>query len=316
MDRFVALDFETATPDRSSACALGLVVVDGDDAHGHHWLICPPGNEYYAFNSYVHGLGPKDTASSPPFAEVIAEALDVIGDRLVVAHNAGFDLSVLRACLSACGRPWPTLDLACTAVLAKRAWPGLASYSLPFLVAHHDLGEFDHHNAVADAAACAMLVTQVLTDTGAATIADAAASLDVRLGRLEPDRYRACGSVYAPSSSIASRLVAPDPSTIDWERPLAGARVAFTGTLASMERAAAAQLVVNAGGTFSPSVTKTTNYLVFGEQDFSKFVDGAMSGKTRKALALIEAGAPLQIVGEDDFLRLVWSSGPGEPTFA
>lgn len=73
----------------------------------------------------------------------------------------------------------------------------------------------------------------------------------------------------------------------------------------SMPRREAAQLVVTAGGTFTNSVSKNTDYRVFGEQDFWKFVDGESSHKTKNSQALIIDGHPLQIIGEAEFLRML-----------
>lgn len=53
------------------------------------------------------------------------------------------------------------------------------------------------------------------------------------------------------------------------------------------------------------SVSRSTDYLVFAEQDFSKFVDGETSMKTRQALALVEAGHPVEIISEADFLKMI-----------
>ncbi len=46
-DTWVAIDFETATREANSACALGLAVVrDGRIERAESWLIQPPFNEY------------------------------------------------------------------------------------------------------------------------------------------------------------------------------------------------------------------------------------------------------------------------------
>jgi DNA polymerase-3 subunit epsilon len=59
------------------------------------------------------------------------------------------------------------------------------------------------------------------------------------------------------------------------------------------------------GGTVSRNVTKRANCLVMGVQDFSKFVDGKQSRKTKRAKELIEQGYPLEIIDEIQFLRML-----------
>lgn len=156
--RWAAIDFETATRARTSACALGVVIVDdGRELHRQAWLIRPPGNAYEARNVEVHGIRPSDTGSAPSFADVWAEAAVLIGDRPLVAHNAPFDVAVLRACCDAHGIDPPDASYHCTVQLARRAFPGLAAYKLP-IVADHVGAELDHHDALSDAAACSRIV--------------------------------------------------------------------------------------------------------------------------------------------------------------
>ncbi len=72
-----------------------------------------------------------------------------------------------------------------------------------------------------------------------------------------------------------------------------------------MTRRDAAQVVIDAGGQFNQNPGRKTDYLVFGQQDFTRFVDGDSSAKTKRALALIADGYPLQIVEEADFRRML-----------
>jgi DNA polymerase-3 subunit epsilon len=107
---WVALDFETATASRGSACALGLAYVEGGRvASVERVLIQPPDNAYDAFNVMIHGIEPSMTTDSPTFAEVWPHVLTRIESKPVVAHNASFDFSVLRHSLDASGHPYPEL---------------------------------------------------------------------------------------------------------------------------------------------------------------------------------------------------------------
>lgn len=300
---FVTLDFETATAERASACAVAVTIVEcGAIVAERSWLIRPPENRYAPFNFMLHGIGPEDTSDAPGFLEVMAEVVDVIGDRPVLAHYAPFDLGVLRSSYVEAGVPWPAMTVGCTVVLSRRCWPGLASYSLPLVADFLGLDTFTHHDATADARACADIARALMVETSMGQLADAAEAIGVRFGRLDPDTYNPC---LAEAQSIRSTLVPPDPADLDPEHPFAEAGVAFTGTLMSMPRFDAAQLVVNAGGEFSANVSKKTNYLVFGQQDFTRFVDGESSAKTKKAFALVNDGHPLQIIEEAEFLRML-----------
>ena len=94
---FAAIDFETATSERRSACAVGVVVFEqGLPTDTLNLLIRPPDNHYDSFNTMIHGIGPSDTRHAPDFPESWERVAQLLDGRLVVAHNTAFDLSVLR----------------------------------------------------------------------------------------------------------------------------------------------------------------------------------------------------------------------------
>jgi DNA polymerase-3 subunit epsilon len=59
------------------------------------------------------------------------------------------------------------------------------------------------------------------------------------------------------------------------------------------------------GGECGASVTKVTHYLVVGDFDFGKFKGGDKSAKLRKAENLVADGQSLEIIPEEDFLRML-----------
>lgn len=301
---FVALDFETATERRGSACALALTIVEeARITNTMRWLIRPPGNEYSPYNTMIHGFTSEDTADAPEFPHVWAEAAEVIDGRSVVAHNAAFDFGVLRDSLSSYDLAWPELDVFCTMVLARRAWPGLLSYSLSPVAQFLGVTLENPHEPGEDAAACAGVALRVCAATGADSLGAAARSLSVTAGALAPSRWGSCHSQY--SKTLSS--IKPTTDQIDPEHPFYDRCIAFTGTLQAMTRREASQAVVNAGGRCTNSVSRRTHYLVFGDQDFAQFVDGERSTKTRRAQELVTEGHSVEVISERDFLAMLAS---------
>ena len=98
MHTFVAIDFETATTRRDSACAVGLAAgFDGRIVLSRTYLIRPP-TEQFTFTD-LHGLGWEDVRDAPTFAELWPTLRAWIDDvAFVAAHYAPFDRSVLHAC--------------------------------------------------------------------------------------------------------------------------------------------------------------------------------------------------------------------------
>jgi DNA polymerase-3 subunit epsilon len=95
---FVAIDFETATGSRNSACQLGVAVYkNGACIEEKSFLIQPPSNEYSQINTKIHGMSAKTTANAETFMEQWPNIKPYINDKIIVAHNAPFDMSVLTS---------------------------------------------------------------------------------------------------------------------------------------------------------------------------------------------------------------------------
>ena len=96
--RFVAIDFETANSSRSSVCALGIVVVDGGAVvEARSWLVRPEPLVFDGYNIMIHGITPDDVRDEPTFDQLWADVfLPYFQMGPMLAHNASFDMSVLR----------------------------------------------------------------------------------------------------------------------------------------------------------------------------------------------------------------------------
>ena len=74
-----------------------------------------------------------------------------------------------------------------------------------------------------------------------------------------------------------------------------------------MDRKDAMQLVVDIGGYVGDNVTKKTDFLVMGIQDYHKFADGKESNKTKKVKELKQKGQIIHILSEDDFFKILFN---------
>jgi DNA polymerase-3 subunit epsilon len=163
--KFLALDFETANRHRDSPCALGVTLMDGGEiTHQGYWLIKPFHESFDYWNIKVHGIRPVDVENAPEFDYIWEENLKpLLKDRFLVAHNASFDMYVLRDTLHAYGIEMPWIDYLCSVQLSRKAWPGLATYSLGPLARHFGIS-IKHHHAGSDAEACAHLAAKAFKE--------------------------------------------------------------------------------------------------------------------------------------------------------
>jgi DNA polymerase-3 subunit epsilon len=159
MLNFTAIDFETATGKRSSACAVGIVTVEnGDIVDRFYSLIRPPHNDYFGMNIAVHGIHPEDTVDAPTFCDLYPEIRARLRGSTLVAHNEVFDRSVLRRTMEHYHLDYTDLALAdrweCTMRIYKAK--GFVPYRLNACCARLGI-PLQHHEALSDAIACARL---------------------------------------------------------------------------------------------------------------------------------------------------------------
>ena len=168
-----SIDFETANRSRASICAAGVAVFeDGHLKESPYWLVRPPkGLDWFLpqFTEECHGLTRFDVQDAPEFSAIAPEFLKrLAGSDMVIAHNAPFDISALRATLAHFGLACPVFDYFCTCHVAKRIWPDLPNHKLNTLAAH--IGhKFNHHHAKSDAEAAGRVLLAMMQHVNATT---------------------------------------------------------------------------------------------------------------------------------------------------
>ena len=166
----MAIDFETANRHRGSVCSVGLIRVrDGLIVKERHWLMRPPisrgGGQFEARNITVHGITYPMVAQQPTFQWRHPQLVTGLAQDLLVAHNAAFDSDALRKACAAVDLASPTNPWLCTLELSRSELLGLPAYKLPVVTEALGLPAFDHHEALADARACArVLIALVARD--------------------------------------------------------------------------------------------------------------------------------------------------------
>lgn len=172
MPKVVALDFETANYPRDSAIALGISVIEDNAVkETRSWLFRPPGNSIYIREDFIkiHGIRPADLRDKPRFDGVWREiAVYLEGVDLLIAHNAGFDRSVLYAVADRYGIALPRYNWQCTVNIARRTWPHLSNHKLPTVCGHLGI-QLKHHDPASDAEACSkiFICSETSVDVGA-----------------------------------------------------------------------------------------------------------------------------------------------------
>lgn len=160
---FAAIDFETANGQRTSVCSVGIVVVRGGEIVGEIYrLICPRPNFYTYWTTQVHGMCADDTANAPEFDTVWREIAPLIEGLPLVAHNSPFDEGCLKAAHQLFSMPYPDYTFLCTCRASRKIHKHLPNHQLHTVSAECGFNLNNHHHALADARACAIIAMKIL----------------------------------------------------------------------------------------------------------------------------------------------------------
>lgn len=329
---FVAIDFETASGNPNSACSVGLAFVVGLEVVATtHRLIKPPGNKYEWGNVRVHGIRPKDTVNAPDFLTVWQELHPMLVGKALIAHNARFDMSVIKASLAAYGdsyvQQYADFKYVDSIAMARDLVPGRKNLAACSECLGIDLEH--HHNAECDAVACAEIAIACIKANHCLNLGEFCFSQPhVRIQEVadlvpptprpkvpkttQPRRTHAVGPgpALAQNRHIKPRDIQPQVSTFDTNHPLYQKSLVFTGEL-SIDRKEAMQRAVNVGAVLRSSVSRRTDFLVVGHQYDGPDGQATISNKEEKARAILAEGkSKLRLLDETEFFHLLQSAAP------
>lgn len=300
---FITLDFETANASRDSVCAIGLAKYENGLLVDTLETLIDPEDYFDEYNTYIHGITEEMVEDAPTFSNFYPILKEFIEDKLLIAHFASFDMSVLRHACDKYAIDYPTFKYSCTYQLSKKIIPGAINYKLNTLAEKYGI-EFEHHDALDDAKACGDLLVNLFNEVQTNDFNDLLEKADLHLGEIFPGGYR--GS-RTRKQSFASSLseITTDKTEFDKNHPFYHQTLVFTGALKSMIRKEAAQKVVDLGAKCGNSVTKTTNFLIIGDYDLKQYGNGFKSSKMKRAEQLLNDGQAIEIVGEREFLKMI-----------
>ena len=188
---FVALDFETATASvHWAACSVGLVDVREGRIWDEYYTLINPGCAFDYRCVRIHGIQEEEVAGAMDLHGAMALLRERLDGRVVVAHNAAFDTGVMKSAMEREGVEPPDVRVLCTVAAARRALPGLSSYSISKMM--DLLGEFRAHNALDDARACANLLLRCAKACGARSVEELSETLGLIPGHFNAQEYYHC----------------------------------------------------------------------------------------------------------------------------
>ena len=213
------------------------------------------------------GITDEMLEGAPRNPDAVNAFFQFAGDLQIWAYNAGFDSKFLNIHTDA---HRPLKDIL---ALAKRAFPELQNHKLATVAEHLQVSINGAHRALADC----LMAKEVLMR-----------GIKFQLENPHPFHHGFKVSDYLPKE----------------EGVFYGKTIVFTGALVTMTRDGAATHASQFGFKIGSSVTKKTDYLVVGIQDLSTLAGHDKSTKQRKAEELMADGVSIEILTENDFIRI------------
>ena len=144
--RYAFVDVETTGLNPAENRIAEIGVVTSESAGAQSWTTfvrVPP-----AGSDYIRPDHPG--ADAPPFRDIADDLRRRLADRVLVAHNARFDFSFLKAEFARAGIVYDAPAL-CTVMLSRSLYPAHAKHDLDSLAERHGLPVSVRHRALPDA---------------------------------------------------------------------------------------------------------------------------------------------------------------------
>lgn len=233
------------------------------------------------------GITDGELTNAPEPQDALQHFMDFLRDDIIVAHNANFDVNFLYDSMQRCDMKPLENNFVDTMRLARYICPNLNNYKLATLAKTYRVAQPKAHRALADCETT-MAVLQKMDE-------------DAKRQKIDFTQIQKRG--YSSRSRVTG--IVAEPGKERPESPLYGKHCVFTGELDSMTRWEAAQAVVDIGGLCTDKVTRKTNYLIAGKNEFYGADSERKTINLQKAEELISQGADLQILTEEVFLDML-----------
>ena len=161
MYRYIAFDVETPNRYNNRISAIGIAVIENGAIADTFFSYVNPETHFDYFNTRLTGINADTVADSPTFPELWKTVEPLFSSGILVAHNAVFDMSVLKKCLADYEITWKsTVRYCCTVQMGRRLLPGVR-HGLSEMCDYYGIS-LDHHKADSDSLACAEILLRYL----------------------------------------------------------------------------------------------------------------------------------------------------------
>lgn len=186
---YVAIDFETANASLTSACSIGIVAITNDRIVFEKEYLINPQESFSEFNITIHGITSKMVADEKTFLELWPEIRGFFQNTLVFAHNAEFDIAVLKALVEKYQLDTPSIKVGCTLKVAQRIWKGIVPNCKLGTLSKYLEVDHNHHDSLSDALVCTKIIERAKRVKNVSSEEELYEALGLIFGGYNKDKY-------------------------------------------------------------------------------------------------------------------------------
>lgn len=280
---YLIIDTETTglSPEYDELIEIGMLLIKNNTVIDYYHSYVKPIGEIPEFITSLTGITNEMVADAPSISDIICDILNFIGTNHIVGHNVNFDIWFIKASTNNFDDNRSYTD---TLYLARKCKLPTIDNRLSTLKEYFNVNVKKSHNALDDCLSTFYVFNNLIKYV---------CTNEIDLTHKKKSHASFDFRTISPSDII-------DEDSIFYNR-----YVCFTGTLDKMQRRDAAQLIVNCGGIMENNVTRKTNYLILGNNDYCKSIKDGLSNKHKLAIKYKTLGSDISIINENEFYKLI-----------
>ena len=188
---FVVFDTETTglSPITCALTEIGAVLISGGKVVDRFSTYVDPEMPIPAEITSLTGISDETVAGAPKAPEALERFFAFAGDRILVAHNANFDISFLRAVCDRARRKFPYTYLD-TLAFSRYLNPELKNHKQERLAEYYGLGRYEAHRAHEDAEMLAKIFLKMIEKVSKEGVRDIGGLKRAMADKTDPARLR------------------------------------------------------------------------------------------------------------------------------
>ncbi|UXV34531.1 3'-5' exoribonuclease [Staphylococcus sp. IVB6181] len=301
------IDFETMNSKTNSPCEIGITLInDLEIVSSYSSYINPKSNYYSLNNAEIHNI-PKETILNAPSFDIIYKDIKhyLRESQIIIAHNANFDISVLKSTLSDYNINFPNF-LYIDSVRIFKNFLGGISLSMKNLCEFYGISKEGLHSAKVDAEKLAEMLIILANENNFNSLLEMIQS--TKKNHIKFSKFINSIDFLNKNSSFQKSITIKELNKVkptNFSNPhISGKNIVFSGKFKNGKDVLQVMAKEN-NAVVSSSVNKSTNILVEGIQEKRYVDENGLVSKQRKARELISQGFEISLVNEEEFLRMI-----------